>query len=314
MNYKEIFEEVIDIEIESLHQLKQQIDNSIEKIIDVIFLSKGKVVVAGVGKSGLIGKKISATLSSTGTSSIFLHPTEALHGDLGIVKQEDVLLCISYSGETDELLKILPSLKSMSVKIIAITGNSNSTLANNSDYVINVKVDKEACPLELAPTSSTTVTLVIGDALSVALMKKRNFNKTDFAIFHPGGSLGRKLLCKVEDEMFKEDLPCNFMNDSIRNVIINITQGLLGLTIVVDEEQNILGIITDGDLRRALFKNDINFFDLTAQDIMKSNPTKVEKSILINDAELIMIEKNINSLIVHEQNKLIGVLTLKKNK
>jgi len=314
MNFSEIINEVIDIEIDSLHQLKTQVQGNISDVIDTIYNSKGKLVITGVGKSGLIGKKISATLSSTGTPSVFMHSTEALHGDLGLINSEDVIFCISYSGETDELLKIIPSLLSLKVKIIGVTGNIESTLAMNSDFVINVKVEKEACPLELAPTSSSTATLVIGDALSVALMKKRKFKAIDFASFHPGGSLGRKLLCRVIDEMYIDNLPTNKENDSLREVINSLTKGFVGLTVVINDNDLIKGIITDGDLRRSLSLDEKEFFTLKAKDIMKSNPVCIKSEVMIYEAENIMKSNNINSLLVEDKGKLIGVLTYNKTR
>jgi arabinose-5-phosphate isomerase len=309
MNIAEIVDEVINTEIEGILQFQKQITADFEKAIQLIYNCKGKLVVTGMGKSGLIGKKIAATLSSTGTPSIFLHPGEAIHGDLGIIAKNDVVLGISYSGETDEILKLIPSFRKMGVPFISMTGDIKSSLAINSDCVINIKVDKEACALKLAPTTSTTVTLVAGDAISVALMKLKEFKELDFAIYHPGGSLGRKLLCKVEDEMQKDNLPTNSETDSVRDVIMKISEGMLGLTVIVDSERKVKGIITDGDLRKALYKNENTFFDLTAQDIMIVNPVTVNKDLLISDAEQLMMQKKINSLLVcNSEVQIVGVI------
>lgn len=309
MNISEIVEEVINTEIEGILQFQKQITADFEKAIQLIYNCKGKLVITGMGKSGLIGKKIAATLSSTGTPSIFLHPAEAIHGDLGIIAKNDVVLGISYSGETDEILKLIPSFRKMGVPFISMTGDVKSSLAINSDCVINIKVDKEACALKLAPTTSTTVTLVAGDAISVALMKLKEFKELDFAIYHPGGSLGRKLLCKVEDEMQKDKLPTNSETDSVRDVIMKISEGMLGLTVIIDSERKVKGIITDGDLRKALYNNQTSFFDLTAKDIMIVYPVTVNQDLLISDAEQLMMQKGINSLLVcNSEAKFVGVI------
>ncbi|MFI5222342.1 MAG: SIS domain-containing protein, partial [Bacteroidia bacterium] len=244
INAKDVFK----IEAKSVSDLSDQLTEDFSKAVDAILNIRGRVVVTGLGKSGLIGRKISATLASTGTPSFFMHPVEAFHGDLGVVKNLDLVIGISYSGETEELLKLIPFFKTNKIKFIGITGNPGSTLAKNSDFHLNVKVYKEACPLELAPTSSTTATLAMGDALAVALMKARNFQPEDFAQFHPGGSLGRKLLTTVEDAMFKKDLPMVKLSDSVKTVINTMSSGRLGLAVVIDQNK-ITGIITDGDLR-----------------------------------------------------------------
>lgn len=314
MEMLKIMQEVADIEINAISEFSNRLGAEMIEAVKLILKSKGRLIVSGMGKSGLVGEKISATLSSTGTPSFFLHPAEAIHGDLGKVTHEDIILCISYSGETDELLKIIPSLKGFNIPIISFTGDVKSTLAQNSDVVVNIHVQKEACPLELAPTSSTTVTLVAGDILAVALMKMRQFKKYDFALFHPGGSLGRKLLCKVSDEMISDPIPKNYAEDSMKDVIISITQGLLGLTVIVNENENIIGVITDGDLRRALFKNENAFYSAKAHEIMTKTPTIVSPEILIHEAESIMMQKNINSLLVQADDKIIGILSQRKIK
>src|ERR1700760_4812532 len=251
---KDIAKRVFDIEIESLKHVAASINDDFTVTVEAILGNNGKLIVAGVGKSGLIGRKIAATLASTGTPSFFLHPGEAFHGDLGMVEPHDMIILISYSGETDEVLKIIPFLKWNNNKIISITGNPNSTIAKNSDYHLNVCITREACPLELAPTSSTTVTLVMGDALAIALMEARAFQHEDFARFHPGGSLGRKLLIKVKDMMRTDNLPFIAADASFTELLLRMSEGRLGL-VMVGSAAYIDGIVTDGDLRRALMKN-----------------------------------------------------------
>jgi arabinose-5-phosphate isomerase len=304
--YTQYAKEVFEIEAKSLMDLGKQIDGGFDKAVETILNSKGRVVVSGVGKSGLIGRKISATLASTGTPSLFMHPVEAFHGDLGVLKRVDVFVGISYSGETEELLKLVPFVKAQKIKVIGISGNPASTLAKNSDFHLNVKVYKEACPLELAPTSSTTATLAMGDALAVALMKARNFQPEDFAQFHPGGSLGRKLLTTVESAMFKEKLPVVKPTDTIKTVINTMSSGRLGLAVVVDK-QKISGVITDGDLRRAMDKFSSTLFQMKAAGIMTSNPKVISKDMMMAEAEELMTHHKITSLLVAEKGKLIGI-------
>lgn len=308
MNIIQFAKNVVSIEIEGLEMLKEQINRSFEDAINLFTKCTGKIVVTGMGKSGHIASKIAATMSSTGTTSVFLHPAEAIHGDLGIINPGDVVIGISYSGETDELLKIIPSLKKMNIPLVGITGNLGSTFAKNSDVVLGVRVSKEACPLALAPTASTTSTLALGDAIAICLMEIKGFKEKDFAVYHPGGSLGRRLLQKVEDEMKKTDLPCNMASNTIDQVILEISKGMLGLTVVVDVNNLIIGIITDGDLRKAMAKYKKDLIDMVATDIMNPNPIIVEKTILINDAELMMMDKGINSLLISEKGRLIGIL------
>ena len=253
--------EVIDIEIASLQHMKKNLDDNFNDAIDSILASDGRLIICGMGKSGIIGRKISASLSSTGTFSFFMHPGEAFHGDLGMVKPEDTMLLISYSGETEEVLKILPFLKENNNLIISLTGNTKSSLAEASDYHLDVSILEEACPLNLAPTTSTTATLVMGDAITVALMKKRNFKPEHFARYHPGGSLGKRLLSKVKHEMFTKNLPFVSSNATLVEMIDVITRGNLGLCIVEDAEET-KGLVTDGDLRRALKEKGKNAFEL----------------------------------------------------
>lgn len=308
-SYIDYAKEVFQIEAKSISDLSKLIDDQFTKAVDSILKSKGRAVITGVGKSGLIGRKISATLASTGTPSMFLHPVEAFHGDLGMLKKEDVVIGISYSGETEELLKIVPFIKANKIKLIGMSGKPQSTLARNSDFHLNVSVYKEACPLELAPTSSTTATLAMGDALAVALMKARQFKSEDFAKFHPGGSLGRRLLTTVEHAMFKDKLPVVTLQDSIKTVINTMSTGRLGIAIVT-QNQTIKGIITDGDLRRAMDKHAEKFFKLKAADIMTPNPKTISKTMKMAEAEMLMTSNKITSLLVAEKGKLIGVVQI----
>jgi arabinose-5-phosphate isomerase len=293
---KDIAKRVFDIEIESLKEVANSIGDDFTAAVNAILESKGKLIVAGVGKSGLIGRKIAATLASTGTPSFFLHPGEAFHGDLGMVEHDDLVILISYSGETDEVLKIIPFLKWNNNKIISITGNLNSTIAKNSDYHLNVCITREACPLELAPTSSTTVTLVMGDALAIALMEARQFQHEDFARFHPGGSLGRKLLVKVKDLMRKESLPFIDKGASFTEMLLCMSEGKLGM-VVVGTADKVEGIVTDGDLRRALLRNP-DTKQLHIDDMMTINPIIVEPEEYIHQAEQLMIERKIATILV----------------
>lgn len=302
--------EVFAIEAKALADLTKQLDQQFNQAVETVLKSKGRLVVCGVGKSGLVGAKISATLASTGTPSMFMHPVEAFHGDLGMLKKEDVLMAISYSGETEELLKLIPFIKAQKIKIIGISGNPKSTLAQHSDFHLNVKVHKEACPLELAPTSSTTATLAMGDALAVALMKARNFQSEDFAKFHPGGSLGRKLLTTVEHVMFKSKLPVVKHNDTIKTVINTMSAGRLGLA-VVEQNNKVKGIITDGDLRRAMDKYSQHFFELSAENIMTANPKTIRKNMKMAEAEQLMTTSKITSLLVTDnKGKLEGIVQI----
>ena len=287
---------VFDIEIESLKEVANSIGDDFTAAVNAILESKGKLIVAGVGKSGLIGRKMAATLASTGTPSFFLHPGEAFHGDLGMVEHDDLVILISYSGETDEVLKIIPFLKWNNNKIISITGNPNSTIAKNSDYHLNVCISREACPLELAPTSSTTVTLVMGDALAIALMEARQFQHEDFARFHPGGSLGRKLLVKVKDLMRKDNLPFIDKSASFTEMLLCMSEGKLGM-VIVGNAGKVEGIVTDGDLRRALVRNP-DTKQLHIDDMMTINPVIVEPDEYIHQAEQLMIERKIATILV----------------
>lgn len=302
---------VIRIESEAVSQLENSINKDFVKAVDTIYSSKGRVVLTGMGKSGLIARKIVATLNSTGTAAIYLHPTDALHGDLGMVRKEDVVIIISKSGSTDEFSKLLPMFKRLGVKLIAMSGNPESSLVKESDIFLNISVKEEACPHDLAPTSSTTATLVMGDALSVALLQKRGFTAEDFALLHPGGSLGKRLSLKIEEIMTKGDgVPIIRENSSIKDVILEMTSKRLGTTCVVNKDGKLIGVITDGDLRRLLEKT-MDVKDLAAIDIMSKNPKVTDKDYLASFALQIMESHKITSLIVADQNKKpIGIIHL----
>src|SRR5665213_2825429 len=276
---KEIAKRVFNIEIESLQYVADAIGDDFTNVVNAILNTAGKLVVIGIGKSGIIGKKISATFSSTGTPSFFLHPGEAFHGDLGMVSQNDMVIMISYSGETDEVLKLIPFLQWNKNVIIGITGNPNSTVAKNSHYHLNICIKQEACPLALAPTSSTTAALVMGDALAVALMESRQFQHEDFARFHPGGSLGRKLLVKVKDLMRTDNLPFISGEASFTELLLCMSEGRLGMVIVGDANY-VKGIITDGDLRRALVRTP-DTSKLSVTDMMTKTPVFIDENEFI---------------------------------
>ena len=309
MNFKEIVKDVLLTEANELEKTANKISFDIVKAIDLIVNSKGKLIVTGVGKSGLVGAKIAATLASTGTSSFFLHPTEAMHGDLGMIGKDDIVLGISYSGESEELIQILPHLKRLNIPLIAMAKSENSTLAKYADVFINIAVDKEACPLDTAPTSSTTLTMAMGDALAVCLMKKRDFKKEDFASFHPGGSLGKKLFVKVDDLLKKDNLPTVSRETKLKDAIIVMSEGRLGNVIIVDENRTVFGVLSDGDLRRALMNENFSI-NCNVEDIATLNPkTLKNKDLLASDALQIIENYKIQLLIVtDENNKLIGLL------
>jgi arabinose-5-phosphate isomerase len=309
MNFKQIVKDVLLTEAKELEKAAAIVSFDIEKAIDLIINSKGKLIITGVGKSGLVGAKIAATLASTGTSSFFLHPTEAMHGDLGMIGKEDIVLGISYSGESDELVQILPHLKRFNIPLIAMARNENSTLAKYSDVFININVDKEGCPLDAAPMSSTTLTMAMGDALAVCLMKKRNFKKEDFASFHPGGSLGKQLFVKVDDLLRKENLPVVSRETKLKDAILVMSEGRLGSVIITDEEDKVIALLSDGDLRRALM-NDNFSMDCKVEDIATMNPKRLKnKELLASDALQVIEDYKIQLLIVTDENdKLVGVL------
>ena len=300
----ELAKKTIAIEVEALQSMSNRLDESFEIAIDIILSTNGRVVVIGMGKSGLIGQKIVATLASTGTPSFFVHPGEAFHGDLGMIKPIDVALLISNSGETEEVIRLLPFLQFQKNKIIALTGKLDSTLARNADIILDIAVEREACTNNLAPTSSTTATLVMGDALAVALIQARNFQPEDFARFHPGGSLGRKLLTRVCDVMHKENLPICAPDASFRDVVHAINRGRLGLALVTSDK-NLLGIITDGDIRRT-FDSCTVLNNIVASKIMTKSPKTVNENMRFSDAERFMISNKINSLVALTDNGVIS--------
>ena len=310
MEIKKLAQEVFEIEAKEIANLSHRLTDDFEKSINAILESSGKLIVSGMGKSGIIGKKIAATLASTGTPSFFLHPGEAYHGDLGMIEENDIVLLISNSGETDEVLKLIPFLKHQKNCTISMSGNNDSTLAKNTNYHLNIAVEKEACPLFLAPTSSTTATLVMGDALAVTLMKLRDFKEENFAKFHPGGSLGRRLLTTVGDVMKKHELPITNSNATIKEVIQRITEGKLGLVVVTDEN-GINGVITDGDIRRAMESKEKEFFGLLAKNLMSLQPKVIDESEKLITASTIMSENKINSLlVVNAMNDFVGVVQM----
>lgn len=304
-----IAKEVFEIESKTILDLCDNLDESFNKAIELILSIKGRCVVSGMGKSGHIGAKIAATLASTGTPSFFMHPGEALHGDLGMLTSEDVLLAISNSGETEEVLKLIPVIKKRKIPLIVMAGNQNSTLAKQADIFINIAVKKEACPLQLAPTSSTTATLAMGDAIAVALMRARKFRPDDFALFHPGGSLGRKLLTRVGDLMVSNNLPIVSPESEFNELVDMMTSGKLGLCIVLENEK-LVGIITDGDLRRALRANDKPRFDFKAKEIMSESPKTIEASAMASEAEELMLKYKIKEIVVTQNEKIVGIIQL----
>lgn len=308
-NITVLAKEVLDIEANSILKLKDKINGNFEKAIEILYACKGRVIVTGMGKSGQIGKKIAATLSSTGTPSYFLHPAESAHGDSGIITREDVIITISNSGETKELLNLLPLLKRFGVSIIALTGGLNSTIAKSADVMLDVSVEKEACPLNKAPTASTTATLAMGDALAVCLLEKRGFSEEDFLIYHPSGSLGKGFLYKVEELMIAgEQLPLASEDDKFTDVIELISNKKLGLAILTDEKGVMTGVLTDGDIRRTLIKHK-NIENLKAKEVMTFNPKTVLPDALAAKALNLMEKYSITALAISDKNGIpVGVI------
>lgn len=300
----------LSVEADALNNMATLLGEEFIAAINSILACRGKVIITGMGKSGLVGRKIAATLASTGTPSFYLHPGEAFHGDLGMISSEDVVLALSHSGETDEVLKIVPFIQSNHNVLISITANAESTLAKNSDIHLNTGVKEEACILHLAPTSSTTAQLALGDALAIALMKARDFTSMDFARLHPGGSLGRRLLMTVGNVMRKSDLPVVGMECSATEMIHAMTRGGLGLIIICDED-SIEGIVTDGDLRRAMESRQSEFFNIKAIDIATRSPKSISSHAKLIEAEKMMTRHKVNSLLVtNEQGQLEGVIQI----
>jgi arabinose-5-phosphate isomerase len=305
----EIAKKVFRIESREIANLSNYLTKDFDNTIQLIIASSGKLIISGMGKSGIIGKKIAASLASTGTPSFFLHPGEAYHGDLGMIEPDDVLLLISNSGETDEVLKIIPFLKNNGNSIISMSGNPDSTLAKNSNFHLNIQVSEEACPLQLAPTSSTTTTLVMGDAIVVALMGKRDFQPESFARFHPGGSLGKKLLTKIGDIMSKKIPSCK-VTESFSEVVHMISKGKQGLVIVTTSSDQMVGVITDGDIRRNMDSLGKNAFDRSASEIMNVKPLTINSSASIVDVNEKFSSNKVSSLIVVDsEEKPIGMIS-----
>ena len=305
-NIIEFGKEVIKLQSESIRNLVELVDENFETAINLILDSNGRVVVTGIGKSAIIANKIVATLNSTGTPSIFMHAADAIHGDLGIIKKDDVIICISKSGNTPEIMDLVPFLKMTKNPLIAITGDTNSSLAKNSSVVLNSHVDIEICPNNLAPTNSTTAQLVIGDAIAATLVKIKGFTSNDFAKFHPGGSLGKKLYLKVNDLIDSALKPMVSTDDDIKDVIIEISNKMLGITPVFSKD-TIVGVITDGDLRRTLLNNQ-EISKLKAKDIMSTNPQIIDSETLASEALEIMKKNKISQLIVTNNNLYFGVI------
>lgn len=299
---------VLQIEANELARHAQILDAKFENALNFIYACCGKIIVTGVGKSGHIGSKIAATFASTGTPSFFLHPTEAMHGDLGMVGKNDLILAISFSGESDEIAKILPHLKRFGVKIIAMTSDENSTLAKFSDEIISLKIQKEACPLGAAPTTSTTLTLALGDALALSLMKMRKFNEADFANFHPGGSLGRRLFLKVADITHKSDLPIVSKDVSLKIAIDAMTHGKMGSVLLTDTNGELVAILSDGDLRRALMNPNFDVNDLAIKYATKDPITISDENMLAYTAAKIIRERKIQLLVLTNNGRPTGAI------
>ncbi|MBK6545257.1 MAG: KpsF/GutQ family sugar-phosphate isomerase [Saprospiraceae bacterium] len=297
----------IEIELEAISNLYKWINEDFLKTVETIFESKGRLVVTGIGKSAIIGQKIVATFNSTGTPSVFMHAADAIHGDLGMIKAEDLVLCISKSGETPEIKVLIPLVKSLGSKLIAMVSNETSSLALQSDYLLVTPITQEADPNNLAPTASTTAQLVMGDAMAVALLALRGFSPNDFAQFHPGGSLGKQLYLKVKNVYPGHEKPKVFASATLKEVILEMTSKRLGVTAVLDANEYLIGIITDGDLRRML-QNSVSLDQLTAVDIMSANPKTVEPETLAIEAFRILKDKNINQLLVVENLNYLGVI------
>jgi arabinose-5-phosphate isomerase len=303
--------EVVRIEARAVAALEAKIDESFEAAVNLILQSTGRVVVTGIGKSGLIARKIVATMTSTGTAAIFLHPSDAVHGDLGMVRKEDVVICISKSGDTEEIRELLPLFRRIGVKIISMVGNINSHLAKHGDLTLDISVKEEACPHDLTPTASTTATLVMGDALAIALLDRRGFTREDFAMFHPGGNLGKRLLLKIEEMMVRgENIPVVRESIPLSEAIMEMTSKRLGATCVVNNGGALLGIITDGDLRR-LLQRTTDVSGLVAKDAMTANPKTIRKDLLAAVALEEMEGFNITQLVVvDEHQRPVGMVHL----
>lgn len=309
IDHTEIAKEALAAQSAAVNSLARRIGSEFQQAVELILACSGRVVICGMGKSGLVGKKIAATFASTGTASFFMHPAEAFHGDLGMLTPEDLLVLISYSGETEEVIKLIPSIKAFGNRMVAIAGNRDSTLAKNSDVFLDVSVEREVCPNNLAPTTSTLATMAMGDALAVALIKARDFKPMDFARFHPGGSLGRRLLARVRDVM-RTDLPCIDPKATVRECLFTMTAGRMGLALIMNEGK-LQGIITDGDLRRSLMK-DPHMMERPVNVFMTRKPLTVDVETNLAEAEAFMIENKVRALVVTEGDgsKVCGIVEI----
>ena len=309
-DFKSIGKKVLDIESIAIAKLKDQLDDSFDITCQLCLDCTGKIIVMGIGKSGHIADKLAATLASTGTPSFFVHPGEASHGDLGMISKSDVVMALSNSGKTEEIVNLLPILKNMGIKIIAMTGDDNSTIATTSDVHIDVGVEEEACPMNLSPTASTTAALAMGDAIAVALLEKRGFSVEDFAKSHPGGSIGKKLLLLVQDIMHTEELiPVVFQDDKLARGLIEMSEKALGMTAIINKKEELVGIFTDGDLRRTLEAN-VDIQTTLMREVMTENCITVKPNLLAVKAVEIIQENKITSLVVVEENKIVGALNI----
>lgn len=309
MNLIKIAQETFHTEADALYKAAERLDQNFLDAISLILDTKGKLIITGVGKSGLVGAKMAATFASTGTSSFFLHPTEALHGDLGMIGKEDTLLAISSSGESEELTKILPHIKRFDIPLIGLTGNKNSSLGSYADVFLDISVEKEACPLGIAPTTSTTLTMALGDALAVALMEQRGFKQEDFASFHPGGALGKKLFVRIKDLMRTNDLPVISDSTTLKEAIVVMSEGKLGTVLIVDKSGLFIAILSDGDLRRALMQKGFSLEHLAIEYASKEPKSYTNTELLASDALEIIEEGRIQLLpITNEAGGIIGVL------
>jgi arabinose-5-phosphate isomerase len=308
----DIAKKVLKIEAEAVNALVEKLGSNFEKAVEIIYQSRGKVVVTGMGKSGLVGKKIAATLASTGTPALFLHPAEATHGDLGMVTSDDVIIAISNSGETEEIVGLIPFLKRFNVHLISVTGKPESTLSKAADVTLDVSVKEEACPLGIVPTASTTATMAMGDALAVALLIKKGLKEQDFALFHPGGSIGKKFFIKVKDLMHTgEEIPKVTIGTPMSKTVIEMSSKRLGHTIVLDDNGRITGVVTDGDLRRGIEKWGGKLFEMTAGEVMTKSPRTVSEEELAAKALSIMESYSITALVVPDKNgRVVGVIHL----
>lgn len=308
-NIKELAKQVFAIESKAVQRLSEQLTEDFEQVINCLLECKGRIVVCGMGKSGLVGKKMAATLASTGSPSLFLHPSEAIHGDLGVLMPHDCFISISNSGETDEILQLLPYIQQLNIPHIALVGNTQSTLAQQAQWVLDIGVQEEASPIPAVPMASTMTTMAMGDAIATTLITLKNFSEKDFARFHPGGSLGKKLVTKVATEMKRKNLPTAFATTPVKDLIVVISQGMFGMVIITNQENKIEGIITDGDLRRALNKfPSASFFELCAKDIMTPKPKTITPNCPLWEAEQLMLQYKITSLPIEENGQLVGVI------